>query len=200
MVLSLPSNAGNYCKRSDFGFEPSPFKRCFQRLGKHFACHLQDKRRGNTRLKPKSWYDVPMWLQNAKILKTEKWSRYCCGIREPTSKPDTSFRELRTRWVYGCTVLYSLLYETDSRSEFMWYEVKGRKKGGKNKLQSVRSQSRGPWGLRRRSAATRLLRPQVQNPQRARMFASCICCVGCSFCDSADHSFRGDLPVLYVCV
>jgi hypothetical protein len=70
----------------------------------------------------------------------------------------------------------------------------------KHEMLSGRSQSRWPCDLRPRSADTRFLSSQLQNPLRARMFVSCVCCVGCSFCDSADHSFRGVLPVLYVCV
>jgi hypothetical protein len=74
------------------------------------------------------------------------------------------------------------------------------KKENRNVLLSGRSQSRWLWGLWCWSADTRLLRSQVQNPLKARMFVSFVCCVSCSFSDSADHSFIGVLPVLYVCV
>ena len=40
-----------------------------------------------------------------------------------------------------------------------------------------------PCGLRRRSAAVRLLRSRVRIPLRAWMLVSCVCCVGSGICD-----------------
>ena len=60
------------------------------------------------------------------------------------------------------------------------------------------SRSQTPRGLRRRSAAARLLRSWVRIPPGARMFVCCECC--CVFRERflrrADHSSRGIPPTV----
>jgi len=58
--------------------------------------------------------------------------------------------------------------------------------------------SRWSCGLRHRSAAAWWLEPPVQILLMARIFVPCVCCVLCR--ERADHSIRGGLLCLCVCV
>ena len=62
--------------------------------------------------------------------------------------------------------------------------------------------SRWPCGLRRRSAASRLLGSWIRVLLRAWMFISYVCCVLCRhrLLRRADHSLRGILLGICVCV
>ena len=84
----------------------------------------------------------------------------------------------------------------EQRSQRLWYNFRQfvRRKWGKHK-------PRWQCRLRRRSAAVRLLRLWVRIPLRAWLFVSCVCVLyKLRPLRRADHSFRGILPILCVCV